>query len=126
MLAAGDAPGGRPWESVAYTSESGDFIQAWLAISEGEGSFAIFFHIHGGPTHVMSGYYSPESQAWLDHSFAFFSINYHGSTTFGKEFEKSIMGKIGKLEVVDMTAGCQWLVENEIAQVDAVFLTGAS
>lgn len=126
VLAAGEVPGGRPWQSVSYTSENGDPIQAWLAVPQGEGPFPTIFHTHGGPTAVMSQYYAPQSQAWLDHGFAFFSINYHGSTTFGKDFEKSIMGQMGHLEVQDMAAGYRWLVEQKIAQPDAVFLAGSS
>ncbi len=126
VLAAGDVPAGRPWKSVTFCSENGATIHAWLAVPEGKGPFPTIFHTHGGPSIVMSDYYSPESQAWLDHGFAFFSINYHGSTTFGKEFQKSIMGQLGELEVQDMASGYRWLVENQIAQADAVFLTGES
>jgi dipeptidyl aminopeptidase/acylaminoacyl peptidase len=81
---------------------------------------------HGGPTWVMSSLFSPGAQCWLDHGFAFFSLNYHGSTTFGKPFEKSIWGNLGDLEVQDMAAVYRWLVENKIAQPDSVLLTGGS
>ena len=126
VLAVSDVPAGRPWESIFFTSENGATIHGWLAVPEGKGPFPTVFHAHGGPTTVMTRQYSPESQAWLDHGFAYFSINYHGSTTFGKEFEKSILCQLGELEVQDMAAGYQWLVENKVAQPDAVFLTGES
>lgn len=74
----------------------------------------------------MIEYYFPECQTWLDHGFAFLSINFHGSTTFGKAFEKSILGQLGELELQDMEAGYRWLVESGVARPDAVFLTGAS
>ena len=60
----------------------------------------------------MSAGFHPESQAWLDHSVAFLTIDFHGSTTFGKDFEKSIWGNLGHLEVNDMAAAHHWLVEN--------------
>ncbi|MCP4542189.1 MAG: S9 family peptidase [Chloroflexi bacterium] len=126
ILAAGDVPAGRPWKSIIFTSENGDEIQSWLAVPEGDGPFPTILHVKGGPTSVFFEYFYPESQAWLDHGFAFFSINYHGATTFGKEFEKAIIGQLGELEVQDMAAGYQWLVENGIAQPDAVFVTGDS
>ena len=34
----------------------------------------------------------PEAQAWLDLGFAYMTINYHGSTGFGKAWESSIYG----------------------------------
>ena len=126
VLSVDDVPAGRPWKSVNFSSENGATIHGWLAVPEGKGPFPTVLHAHGGPTTVMDKHYSPESQAWLDHGFAFFSINYHGSTTFGKEFEKSILGQLGELEVQDIASGYQWLVKNNIAQPDAVFLTGES
>jgi len=74
---------------------------------------------------MMNGY-SAESQTWLDHGIAFCTINYHGSITFGKEFEKSIQGCLGELEVQDMAAARQCLIQQNVARPDAVFLTGNS
>lgn len=126
VLAAGDVPSGRPWKSVTYTSQNGNSIQGWLAEPEGSGPLPTILHVHGGPMDVMTSHYSPEVQAWLDHGFAYFTINYHGSITFGKEFQKSILGQLGELEVGDMAAAYHWLVENNIAQPDGVFLCGNS
>ena len=126
LSVASDAPAGRPWRAVRFAGANGDRIHGWLATPDGEGPFPTILHTHGGPTAVMMSGFAPESQAWLDHGFAFLSVNFHGSTTFGKDFEKSIFGRLGELEVEDMAAGYEWLVENSIAQPDAVFLTGGS
>ena len=126
VLKAGDSPEGKQFRSVTLLSENGDTIQGWLATPDGEGPFPAILETHGGPTWVMSSLFSPGAQAWLDHGFAFFSLNYHGSTTFGKPFEKSIWGNLGDLEVQDMAAIYKWLVDNKIAQPDAVLLTGGS
>ena len=126
VLKAGDAPDGKSFQSVNLISENGDTIQGWLALPEGDGPFPTILETHGGPSWVMSSLFAPGAQCWLDHGFAFFSLNYHGSTTFGKAFEKSIWGNLGDLEVQDMAAVYQWLVEKEIAQSDAVLLMGGS
>jgi dipeptidyl aminopeptidase/acylaminoacyl peptidase len=126
ILKAGDAPEGTSSRSVTLTSENGDVIQGWLAVPEGEGPFPTILETHGGPTSVRSPRFSPRGQSWLDHGFAFFTLNYHGSITFGKAFEKSIWGNLGDLEVQDMAAAYKWLVENGIAQLDAILLTGES
>jgi dienelactone hydrolase len=126
VLKAGDAPDGKASRSVTLTSENGDTIQGWLALPDGEGPFPTILETHGGPTSVRSSRFSPEAQCWLDHGFAFFTLNYHGSITFGKAFEKSIWGNLGDLEIQDMAAAYKWLVENNIAQPDAVLLTGES
>ena len=126
ILKSGDIPDGKSFRSISLVSENGDAIQGWLAVPDGDGPFPTILHTHGGPTAVMSTYFFPGAQCWLDHGFAVFSINYHGSITFGKEFEKSIWGNLGDLEVQDMAASYKWLVENKIAQPDAVLLTGGS
>ncbi|MGJ3237347.1 MAG: prolyl oligopeptidase family serine peptidase [Anaerolineae bacterium] len=126
VLDAGDAPASASWQSVTYASGDGTPIQAWLVKPEGEGPFPTIVHTHGGPTSVMTNSYRPEFQAWVDHGFAVFSINYRGSTTFGKAFEKAIHGKLGDYEVQDIEAGVQWLIEQHIAHPEMILKTGGS
>jgi dipeptidyl aminopeptidase/acylaminoacyl peptidase len=126
LLSAGDSPAGRDVQSHIITSENGAEIQIWVAVPEGDGPFSTILHTHGGPTAVQTAGFAPSAQTWLDHGFAFCSVNYHGSTTFGKKFEKSIWGNLGDLEVQDMAAAYHWLVEKNIAKPDAVLLTGGS
>ncbi len=126
VLAAGDVPAGCGVRSVTFKSKNGAMIQGWVATPNGAGPYPTILHTHGGPTAVQTGVFQPGFQAWLDHGFAVMSINYHGSTTFGKAFEKSIWGNLGDLEIDDMAAAYQWLVDNAIAQPDSVLLTGGS
>lgn len=121
-----NVPAGVSWRSVDYHSTDGSPIQAWLATPPGAGPFPAIVHTHGGPTAVMTNRWAPESQAWLDHGFAFFSLNYRGSTTFGYDFQHAIDGNLGDLEVEDVAEGVAWLIENGIAQPDAILKTGGS
>lgn len=126
VLHAGEAPAGRELRSIEFATEQGGRVHGWVAVPEGEGPFPTILETHGGPTSVATLRYAPSTQAWLDHGFAFCTVNYHGSVTFGKEFEKSIWGNLGELEVQDMAGAWRWLVDNEIAQPDAVLITGGS
>lgn len=126
VLSAGDAPVGRKWRSVSFLSSDGVEIQAWLATPDGEGPFPTVLHTHGGPEAVQTETFSPGAQMWLDHGFGFLSVNYRGSTTFGRDFKEKIWYHPGVWEVEDMAAGYQWLVEQGIAQADAVLVTGRS
>jgi dipeptidyl aminopeptidase/acylaminoacyl peptidase len=126
VLSAGDAPGGRDWRSVTFPSSDGVELQAWVATPEGEGPFPTILHTHGGPTAVETNVFDSMSQAWLDHGFAFISVNYRGSTTFGKDFERAIWGNLGQVEVEDMAAARDWIVANKIADPDAILVTGWS
>ena len=72
----------------------------------------------------MPDAFSAQSQAWLDHCFAFLTINYRGSTTFGREFQEQIWGDLGHWEVGDVVAAREWLVREGIAEPGRIFLTG--
>lgn len=126
LLSAGEVPPGRPWRSVSFASSDGQMIQGWLAVPDGQGPFPTIFETHGGPQAVQTEIFGPQSQAWLDAGFAYLTINYRGSTTFGKDFEQKIWGDVGHWEVEDMLAGRAWLIEQGIAQTDQIFLTGWS
>jgi dipeptidyl aminopeptidase/acylaminoacyl peptidase len=126
MLSAGEVPQSRPWKSVIFTSSDGQEIQGWLGLPDGDGPFPTILHMHGGPEAVMTEVFSPMSQCWLDHGFAYLTINYRGSTTFGREFLEKIWSNVGYREVEDMVAARAWLVDQGIAKADQVFLTGWS
>jgi dipeptidyl aminopeptidase/acylaminoacyl peptidase len=126
VLSAGEAPPGHAWESVTFPSSDGREVQGWLGLPEGEGPFPTILEVHGGPHFAAVNAFSPRSQAWLDHGFAFFTINYRGSTTFGRAFKEQIWGRVGHWELEDMAAARTYLVEGGIARPDAVFLQGAS
>jgi len=74
----------------------------------------------------MTEVFGPASQAWLDHGFAFLSINYRGSTTFGRAFLEQIWGNVGRWEVEDIAAAREWLVREGIADAARVLVTGWS
>ncbi|HRF95818.1 MAG TPA: prolyl oligopeptidase family serine peptidase, partial [Aggregatilineales bacterium] len=126
VLAAGDVPASRPWRSIHVQSTGGATIQAWVATPEGEGPFPTILHTHGGPTAVQTETFSASAQTFLDHGFAWVSVNYRGSVTFGRDFERSILGMLGHREVDDMAAVTQWLIENGISQADSIILNGGS
>lgn len=114
------------WQSVTFESSDGTAIQAWLATPEGDGPFPTIVHTHGGPTAVQTNTYHASSQAWLDHGFAFFTINYRGSVTFGYDFQHAIDGNLGDLEVEDIEAGVKWLIDKGVADPESILKTGGS
>jgi dipeptidyl aminopeptidase/acylaminoacyl peptidase len=126
VLAAGAVPPGRPWRSITFPSSDGQEIQGWLGMPEGTGPFPVILHTHGGPESVATELFLPASQCWMDHGFAFLTINYRGSTTFGREFQEKIWGSVGYWEMEDLAAARQWLVGEGIARPDAILLNGGS
>lgn len=118
--------GDSKWQSVSIKGAMGEQVQAWLAVPEKGKRHSTILHTHGGPTAVMYPNYMAQLAAMLQQGYAVISINYHGSTGFGKNFEKSIDGRIGELELEDLKCTHTWLIENEIADPDKIFLYGGS
>jgi dipeptidyl aminopeptidase/acylaminoacyl peptidase len=126
LLAGAQVPIGRPWKSVSFQSSDGEEIQGWLGLPDGEGPFPTILHTHGGPEAVTTELFAPGLQSWMDHGFAFLTINYRGSTTFGREFQQKIWGNPGQWEVEDMVAARDWLVKEGISHPDQIIVTGGS
>jgi dipeptidyl aminopeptidase/acylaminoacyl peptidase len=126
VLSIADAQTGHPLRSVTFVSSDGQEVQGWLGTPDGKGPFPTILETHGGPKSVTCPTYSPESQAWIDNGFAFFSINYRGSVTFGREFEEKIYGNPGFWELEDMVAARNWLVQAGLGRPDMILLTGGS
>ena len=126
VLAAQAAPTGHPWRSVTFTSSDGQAIQGWLGLPDGVGPHPTILEMHGGPHRVRANAFLESSQAWLDHGFAFLSINYRGSIGFGREFQDKILGDLGHWEIEDMVAARDWLMQQGIARTDQILLTGRS
>ena len=125
-LAGGTAPAPAPIRSVGFAAADGDRLQAWVSIPEGQGPFPTVIETHGGPHGAMQDVFYPPGQVWTDHGYAYLSLNYRGSTSFGRDFMEKIWGRPGDLEVDDLEAARDWLVGEGIADPTAILLTGWS
>lgn len=128
VLAPGEVPSGQPWQSVTFPSSDGEMVHAWVATpaEPASGPYPTVMHIHGGPFGVTLESFSPSIQAFLDHGFAVLSLNYRGSTTFGREYQFKIAGKPGYWEHEDMVAARKYLVDSGISHPSRIFLHGGS
>ena len=119
-------PLSRPMRSIDVPSANGVTAQGWLTTPDGPGPFPTILDLHGGPQGHELDRFDPEAQAWVDRGFAFFTLNYRGSTGFGREYEQAIWGKVGRCELEDMVAARETLVRMGIADPERVVLNGAS
>ena len=126
LLSLGEAPPAQPWRSVTFASSDGTTVQAWVATPPGDGPFPTILEIHGGPHSAVYERYDPAAQLWLDHGYAWMSVNYRGSTGFGSHFQEQIWGDLGHWELEDIVAARSWLVAEGIAIGDEVFSFGGS
>ena len=119
-------PPSRPLRSLDVPSTGGTLAQGWLMTPDGPGPFPTILDIHGGPQGHEVDRFDPEAQAWVDRGFAFFTLNYRGSTGFGRDYEQAIWGNVGRCELDDMVAAREALVRAGIADPGRVVLNGGS
>ena len=115
------------FESIKFKSSDGELIQMLIVKASGKkGPSPFIIDIHGGPHTSVGDSFSPQIQIWLENGFNYCAINYRGSTGFGKDFERAIYGDPGTLEVEDIVAGRNWLIEKGLADPNKIILFGWS
>jgi dipeptidyl aminopeptidase/acylaminoacyl peptidase len=126
LLPTTPVPASRPFRSLDVPTTGDATAQGWLVTPDGPGPFATILDVHGGPqAHELDRFF-PDAQAWVDRGFAFFTLNYRGSTGFGREYEQAIWGEVGRRELDDMVAARETLVREGIADPDRILLHGGS
>ena len=117
---------GQPFSSVLVTAQDDVTSQLWFATPTPGRPAPTILEVHGGPTYVTTEQFHPSAQAWLDSGFAFASLNYRGSVTFGREFRESFIGAVGRGQLFDIDAAVGHLIEAGVADAHGLFITGSS
>lgn len=125
LIAPAPVPPGRELTSTMIASAGGTRVQLWSARPDGEPRGTVLA-IHGGPNLVTVDRYDPSAQAWLESGFAYASLNYRGSVTFGRAFREEFWGAGGDREIEDVVAAVGWLRAQGLADPSSTFITGAS
>jgi dipeptidyl aminopeptidase/acylaminoacyl peptidase len=113
------------------TGAQGDAVQLWLTLPPGfkpHKKYPVLHAIHGGP-YAASG--DTFAYRWNTHVLAsqghvVAQVNYHGSSGFGFAFRDSIMGRMGQLELQDIEAATDWLLQQPWADRQQLFASGGS
>lgn len=86
----------------------------------------LVLNVHGGPTARDSWGYDPEHQWLANRGYAVLSVNYRGSTGFGKKFlTAGNMEWAGKMHD-DLIDAVNWCVDRKIADKSKVAIYGGS
>ena len=73
-------------------------------------------YLHGGPTsHVTTGL-SMSAQYWTSRGYALVSVNYAGSTSYGRAYRDLLNGRWGVLDVADVASSVSYL--SQTGQID--------
>ncbi|MEV5888362.1 S9 family peptidase [Nonomuraea fuscirosea] len=120
------APPSVPVEDVDVEGEGGR-IHALVSRPEtGMAPYPTVFLLHGGPTSNDRDAFSPEVAAWVDAGFAVVRVNYRGSTGYGSAWRDALHGDVGHIELADVAAVRQWVVDQGIADPARTVLAGSA
>ncbi|MEM8778395.1 MAG: prolyl oligopeptidase family serine peptidase, partial [Cyanobacteria bacterium P01_G01_bin.49] len=86
----------------------------------------LFVKSHGGPTAAASPSFSLKIQYWTSRGFAYFDVNYGGSTGFGREYRQRLNEQWGIVDVDDCINGAKYLVNQGKADGDRLIISGGS
>jgi len=81
---------------------------------------------HGGPTACTSTSFNPGIQFFTSRGFAVLDVDYGGSTGYGREYRRRLRGNWGIVDIDDVCAGAQYLVEQGLADPKRLAIDGGS
>lgn len=82
--------------------------------------------LHGGPTSACYPVFDPRIQFWTQRGFAVADLNYRGSTGFGRRYRQRLEQQWGIVEVADVCALVQHLLNKDWINPAQVCVRGAS
>ncbi|MBZ0218721.1 MAG: prolyl oligopeptidase family serine peptidase [Fimbriimonadaceae bacterium] len=84
------------------------------------------FSAHGGPTGCADRGLKLKIQYWTNRGFAFFDVDYRGSTGYGATYRSALDGQWGILDATDMVAAAKAAVAMTLADTNALLISGGS
>lgn len=116
-------------EHVSYLSLDGMEVHGWLYRPTGASvrqPCPAVVQPHGGPTSVTGDEWDGVAQYFLDKGYAWFAINFRGSTTYGRDFERANHGVWGVADTHDCLAAHDHLASLDWVDPTRVAIFGAS
>ncbi len=120
----------RPYE-IQWTSTDGETVYGIYSppISSrftGDGLPPAIVLIHGGPTSSVMVGYDLEAAFFTSRGYGYLSVNYRGSTGYGRAYREALRGRWGELDVIDAAGAAQALIDQELAHPGQLVIKGGS
>ncbi len=116
-------------QHVTYESLDGMAVHGWLYRPTGadtEHPCPAVVQPHGGPTSLTGDEWDGVAQYFVDKGYAWFAINFRGSTTYGRDFERANHGVWGVADTHDCLAAHDHLATMNWIDPTRVGIFGAS
>ena len=120
----------RPYE-IQWTSSDGETVYGIYSPPTssrftGEGLPPAIVLIHGGPTSSVMIGYDLEAAFFTSRGYGYLSVNYRGSTGYGRTYREALRGRWGELDVIDAAGAAQALIDQKLAHPDQLVIKGGS
>jgi dipeptidyl aminopeptidase/acylaminoacyl peptidase len=112
--------GGRIAHALFYTPKNDSF-----AAPAGEKP-PLIVQAHGGPTSAASAAFSLANQFWTTRGFALVSVDYGGSSGYGRAYRKLLDGQWGVVDVEDVIAAACFLADTGRIDPRRIAIRGGS
>jgi dipeptidyl aminopeptidase/acylaminoacyl peptidase len=120
-------------ETVQWKAPDGAEVEGILELPPGwtkeDGPLPLIVELHGGPTaatHLEMRFWIYGRTLLPAKGYALLSPNYRGSTGYGDEFMTQLVGRENDIEVKDILAGVDALIDRGIADPDRLGVMGWS
>ncbi|MEE4270207.1 MAG: S9 family peptidase [Thermoanaerobaculales bacterium] len=120
-------------ETVQWKAPDGTEVEGILELPPGwtsdDGPLPMIVEIHGGPTsasHLEMRFWIYGRTLLAAKGYALLSPNYRGSTGYGDEFLTQLIGRENDIDVADILAGVDAMIERGIADPDRLGVMGWS
>jgi dipeptidyl aminopeptidase/acylaminoacyl peptidase len=97
------------WKTAGDETAHGLFYEPHSDRFESTGKPPLLVLVHGGPTGQTKAAWSPTTQFFATRGYAVLSVNYRGSTGYGRQYMLRLRGNWGICDVEDCISGAQFL-----------------
>ncbi|MEN8236551.1 MAG: S9 family peptidase [Pseudomonadota bacterium] len=116
-----------PMQPVVIQARDGKQMVSYLSIpKDSKGPVPMVLLVHGGPTVRDTWGYNAQHQWLANRGYAVLSVNYRGSTGFGKDFIVAGYGEWAGKAHDDLVDAANWAVAEGIAEPQKVAIMGGS
>lgn len=112
-------------ELTAHTSD-GHPVHGWVAVPQGQGPHPVVLMIHGGPFAPYGHQVFDETQVLVEAGYAVVLCNPRGSSGYGQEHARAIIGDVGRVSATDLLAFLDAALVDARLDADRVGVMGGS